>query len=118
MFGSSGGAVAIGPAHASVGAQFESAVAGGSFENVTTQIVQRLLAGANRLDVDHPPLFPDSAGQGAPGLRVVLFEGLIEEMAKVVAQGIDRQEEFFFGRDPLALFWTRGAAGHQVREER
>src|SRR3989442_2559483 len=103
MFGSAAGAVAIRPARASVGAQFEAAVAGGGFENVTTQVLQRLLARAHRLDVDHPPLFPDFAGQAAQRLGMVFLERLIKEMAEVVAQGKDRPEEFVFGWDPLAL---------------
>src|ERR1043166_5231807 len=118
MCGSSGGAVTIGPAHASVGAQLEAAVAGGGFENVTTQVLQRLLARAERLDVDHPPLFPDFAGQVAQCLGMVFLEGLVKQMAEAVAQGKDRDEEFFFGGDPLALVRTQAAARDQVMEVR
>src|SRR5438034_5548629 len=118
MCGSAGGAVAIGPAHASVGAQLEAAVACGRFENVTAQILQRLLAGADRLDMDHPALLPDFARKAAQFLGMVFLERLIKEMTEVVAQGIDRQEELFFGWHPLALIRAEAAAGDQVMKVR
>ena len=112
LFAASGGAVAVRPAHASIRAQFKAAVARGGFENVTTQIVQRLLARADGLDVDHPALFPDFTREAAQRLGMVFLERLIKEMAEVVAQRIDGQEEFFFGRDPLTLIRAQAAAGH------
>src|SRR5712692_3595117 len=62
----------------------------------------------------HPSLLPDFAGQAAQGWRMMLLKGLVKEVAKMVAQGIDRQEEFSVGRQPLALIQAQSAAGRQV----
>src|SRR5437016_2204611 len=113
-----GGAVAVRPAHASIGEQFQAAIAGGGFENVAAQILERLPARAHRLGMHHPSLFPDFARQAAQGIWMMLLEGLVKEVAKVVAQGIDRQEESFFGWHPLALVQAQPAAGYQVMNVR
>src|SRR6266446_1838958 len=103
------GAVAVRPADPPIGEQYQAAVAGGGFENVAAQILERLPARAHRLGMHHPALFPDFAGQAAQGLRMMLSKGLVKEVAKMVAQRIDRQEEFSLGRQPLALIQAQSA---------
>src|SRR5437867_1531052 len=44
----------------------------------------------------------------------MLFEALVKEMAEVVAEGKDRQQEFFFGGYPLALVEAQTAARRQI----
>jgi hypothetical protein len=46
------------------------------------------------------------------------LEGLVKEMAKVIAQRMDGQKEFVFGRRPVALIRAQCAPGHQVMNVR
>ena len=116
--GLAGVALAVRPAHAAIWKQFQWAIAGGGFENVAAQIPEGFPARARRLGMDHPARLPDLVRQTPQGLGMMRLEGLVKEMAKVIAQRMDGQKEFVFGRRPVALIRAQCAPGHQVMNVR
>jgi hypothetical protein len=58
-----GGAVAVRPAQSTVGQEGEATVAGGGLEDVTAQVTQGGMAGADGLTVRNPALLPGLGGR-------------------------------------------------------
>src|ERR1035441_9995142 len=109
-----GATVAKGPAQPSIGQELEWAVAGGGFEHVTTEVAQSVLAAAGGGAVNHPALLPHLGREVRQRLGHLFLEGLPEEGAAAITQGLDRQEEAGAAGDPLALVPAQAATGNQV----
>ena len=90
------------------------AVAGGGFEHVTAEVAQGVLAAAGGGAMNHPALLPDLGREVGQRLGHLLLEGLAEERAAAITQGLDRQEEAGAAGDPLALVPAQAATGDQV----
>src|ERR1017187_727222 len=109
-----GATVTKGPAQPSIGQELEWAVAGGGFEHVTTEVAQSVLAAAGGGAVNHPALLPHLGREVGQRLGHLFLEGLPEEGAAAITQGLDRQEEAGAAGDPLALVPAQAATGDQV----
>ena len=111
-----GFAVAIGPAHFSVRQQLHEAVGGGGFEDVTGEITEGVFAGAGCLATHIPMAFPNLGGHLGEKLGMFFGQTLLEDGAKVIAQGLMVEEELFLRWHPQACVWAEAAAGNEIMD--
>ena len=109
---------AVRPAHLAVRQKVQAAIAGGGFEDVASQITERILPGTGGFDVEVPGLGPESGRDLGVEFRSLFFKFLSEERAEAVGQRTKRQEELWAGTDPGALVPGESAAGNQVMNVR
>jgi hypothetical protein len=109
-----GFALAIRPADFSLGQEFDAAIGGGGFEDVTGQVLQSFLARTDGLDIDHPALFPDGARDSSQEVRGLFLQELGQESAEALAQRRAGQEELFTGAGPGAAIGGQPATRNQV----
>ena len=114
--GLAGAAVAIGPTQASGGQEADATVGGGGLKDVTAEIAQGGLSGADGLNVHDPALFPDAGRQLGQCLRTLLSQGLAEESSEMVGQGNLGQEEGLAFGIPLTLIGAQAAARDEIMD--